>query len=198
MSAFHPKQTFDIFGSLRYPAMWGRRMKYVQKQLRAAGLWLGAASPFLYTAAQVLAAPLYPRYDWKAQLASELGTVGMASSGVFNAAIVLSGFATAGSSVGFKLALERLTASTVVPWLVAASLVSSGFASVWAGLHPLPSPMHNPSYWGAGTIAFPLLLAAALWRSPISIAVRIYLAGTAIAIVAFLIFSSDLAGLDLS
>jgi hypothetical protein len=58
--------------------------------------------------------------------------------------------------------------------------------------------MHNPGYWGAGTIAFPLLLAAALWRSPISIAVRIYLAGTAIAIVAFLIFSSDLAGLDLS
>jgi len=173
-------------------------MQHVEKQLSAAALWLGAASPFLYAAAQLLAAPLYTGYDWKSQLASELGSVGTASSGVFNVGIVLSGLAMLASAVGFKLGLECVARSKVIPWLIAASLASSGVASVWAGLHPLPALIHNPGYWGIGAVAFPLLLAVALWRSPISLAIRTYLAATAIAIVAFLFSSSGLTRIDAS
>jgi len=173
-------------------------MHRVEKQLSAAALWLGAVSPFLYAAAQLLGAPLYKGYDWKSQLASELGSVGTASSGIFNVGMVLSGLAMMASAVGFKLRLACVTRTKVVPWSIAASLASSGAASVWAGLHPLPSLIHNPGYWGIGAVAFPPLLAVALWRSPVSPAMRAYLAGSAIAIVAFLFFSSGLVRIDTS
>ena len=171
-------------------------VQHVQNQLVTGGLWLGVASPVLYAAAQLLAAPLYPGYDWTLQLASELGSVGTTSSDVFNPAITLSGFAMLASAIGFKLGLQRVSQWRLVPWLVAASLVSGGSASVWAGLHPLPDPAHNPGYWGIGTVAFPLLLTMALWQSAISRVTRIYLASNAIAILTFLLFSFDLTSND--
>lgn len=168
------------------------------RQLTITCLWLGAASPFLYGAAQLLAAPLYAGYDWQSQLASELGTVGRASSGTFNCWMVLSGLATMLSAIGFKWGLKRMVSDRVFTWLIAASLVSSGTASVWAGLHPLPSPAHNPGYWGSGTIAFPLLMAAAIWRSPTPWALRVYFFGTASATIAFLLITSGITRTDLS
>lgn len=168
------------------------------RQLTSACLWFGVASPFLYGAAQLLAAPLYAGYDWQSQLASELGTVGRASSVTFNCWIVLSGLATILSAVGFKRGLRRIVSDKVFGWLIAASLVSSGTASVWAGLHPLPSPTHSPGYWGSGTIAFPLLMAAAIWRSPTPWGLRLYFLGTASATIAFLLISSGATRIDLS
>jgi len=167
------------------------------KQLVTVSLWLGAASPFLYGAAQLLAASLYTGYDWQSQLASELGTEGRASSAIFIVFIVLTGLATMASAFGFKLGLEPIVRNKVFPWLIAASLVSSGAASVWAGAHPLPSPLHSPGYWGSGTVAFPLLMAAIV-RARISWALRAYFLGTAGATVAFLLVSSGFLKIDLS
>lgn len=110
---------------------------------------------------------------------------------------MLSGLATILSAVGFKLGLKGLVSNAVFRWLIAAALVSSGSASVWAGLHPLPSPNHSPGYWGSGTIAFPLLMAAAIWRSRNPWALRVYFLGTAIAIIAFLLVSSGVPRIDL-
>jgi hypothetical protein len=170
----------------------------VARQLKVIGLCLGAASPFLYAAAQFVAAPLYPGYDWRSQLASELGTVGMSSARVFNIGIVLSGLATLASALSFKIALDPITPAKALPWLVAASLVSSGGASIWAGLHPLPAAIHDPGFWGAGTVAFPVLLAVTVWRPSISLAPRLYLAIGGAMVIGFLAISSSQIGATLS
>jgi hypothetical membrane protein len=145
----------------------------------------------------LLAARTYESYDWQSQLASELGTIGCASSAVFNTGIVLSGLAALASAIGFKLGLKQIGVNRAFRGLIATTVVSSGGASVWAGLHPLPSPIHNPGYWGIGTVAFPLLLAAAVRCSPMSPALRFYLVGTAIAIIAFLFIFLGGARMDL-
>lgn len=76
------------------------------KQLAPTSFWVGGASLFLYGATQLLAAPQYPGYDRTSQRASELGTVGSASSATFNLVIVRTGVATIASAFGFKQGLQ--------------------------------------------------------------------------------------------
>lgn len=134
----------------------------------------GMAVPFAYFGSQAVAQLFVPGYDWHHQLASELGARGEPTAGLFNAGMLVTGAATLLAVPGFYGALRRAGASAGA-WLAAACLVSSGGATLWAAAHPLPSPLHNPGYWGAGTLFFPAALACALPAGRPATAVRAYL-----------------------
>lgn len=139
------------------------------------GLWAGMAVPLSYFGTQIVAAPLYTGYRWKEQLASELGSSGHGSADIFNAGMFLTGMLTIAAVPAFWLALRRLTASGRDATVVAITLASSGGATLWAALQPLPSNLHNPGLWGAGTVLFPAALAWAIRSvSPLR-ALRFYL-----------------------
>lgn len=139
------------------------------------GLIAAMSVPVIYFGAQVVSAPSYEGYRWVQQLASELGTEGKRSAVIFNAGMLLVGVLTLIAAPAFWLALKPEGASGTETVAVALTLVSSGGATVWAALHPLPSGSHNPGLWGIGTVLFPAALAWAMRRMSDSAAVRIFL-----------------------
>ena len=163
-----------------------------------ASLACAVAVPLLYFAAQVTAQLGTPGYDWTRQLASELGSAGAPAAALFNIGMVATGVATIVAAPGYKVALDAIARSGVLSWLTALSLVSSGAATLWAGLNPLPDPAHNPGLWGLGTILFPLLLLLSLARVRGAGRMRVYLIITVALEAAFLLVSMGLLPIGVS
>jgi hypothetical membrane protein len=122
------------------------------------------AVPFAYFGAQVAAAPFFPGYSALSVSASDLGSDRSLRPEILNTGAVLTGVLAALGSVGLALALPRVTATKFLSWLLAACVASIGLAAVWAGLHPLPSPQHDPGALGAGMFASPFVSALAAWQ----------------------------------
>jgi hypothetical protein len=103
--------------------------------------------------------------------------------------MVLTGCATIFAAFGFFIAVQGFASRTIDAALVALSLISNGGATLWAGLHPLPSPVHNPGLWGGGTLIAPIALLWALRHEVWSGPVRAYLASTFMLAVTALMFT---------
>ena len=127
-------------------------------------LFAAIAVPFAYFGAQVAAAPFFPGYSALSVSASDLGSDRSLRPGILNAGAILTGVLAALGSVGLAVALPRLTATKSISWLLAACVASIGLAAAWAGLHPLPSPQHDPGTLGAGMFASPFASALAAWQ----------------------------------
>jgi hypothetical membrane protein len=127
-------------------------------------LWIAVAIPFFYYGTQLVAARFYPGYDFRLQVASELGSDRAPTPGIFNAGVLLVGLGCLLAALGYYRGLVRAGGNRVLTGLVAAALVSAGAASLWAGTYHLPDPRHNPGALGAGMFVFTPLLLAAVWR----------------------------------
>lgn len=132
-----------------------------RNQLSSSGLRSGIAAPFLYFGSQAASAPFYGSYDWKRQLASELGEPGFGSAPVFAAGMGLTGLALALAGVAMSLEWRVRGAGWAMTLAVLATLTSSGGATLWAAAHPWPAANHNPGLWGIGTLLFPLVASLA-------------------------------------
>lgn len=128
--------------------------------LKRFALCCGVAVPILYYGTQFAAMAFYPGYRILAQVASELGSNQSTQPMVFNAGAVLTGIAALIAAFGFLRAIPN----RVLAWLVFLGMLSNGAAGMWAGIHPLPDPRHNPGAIGAGMFFLPLLFIFATWR----------------------------------
>jgi len=130
-------------------------------RLERVALWFGVAVPLLYYGTQLAAIPFYPGYRIVAQVASELGSDRSNVPEVFNAGAILTGVAALIASIGFLRAIR----DRALAWLVFLAMLSNGAAGVWAGVHPLPDPRHNPGAIGAGMFLLPVLFIILAWRA---------------------------------
>lgn len=129
--------------------------------MRRIALWCGVFVPILYYGTQFMAMPFYPGYRFMAQVASELGSDHSTVPMVFNAGAVVTGIAALIAAFGF---LHELGSRRVLSWFVFLAMLSNGAAGIWAGMHPLPDPRHNPGWIGVGMFFLPLLFLLATWR----------------------------------
>ncbi len=134
---------------------------HVRAALIRASLLCAIAAPVIYFGTQIAAQSLTPGYDWREQLASELGTAGSPAAVLFNMGMVAAGLATLMGLPGFYAGLGAISAFRT-RWIVLLCLLASGGATLWAGAHPLPSPLHDPGFIPLlGIICLPAALALA-------------------------------------
>jgi hypothetical membrane protein len=184
-------------------------MRAVQRQERLVliSLGLGVVVPFLYFGIQVVAAPFYPGYSFLNRDASTLGSDGSSCPAIFNVGAIFVGLLTLIASWGFLCALHRLGVNPILTWLVVLALISSGLASINAGVFPLPDPRHSGGFFallGIGTILLPILLPVAMWKLQGARLLRVFFIVNSLAILAlipivsgFVQFISIKAGLEL-
>jgi hypothetical protein len=122
-------------------------------------LLAGVVAPLGYFALQIAAAQLYPGYDFRQQVASELGIAGHGSAGLFNAGVMTLGALYALAGVGAFLTLRREGAPIILAGLIGLCLISHALSAINAAYYPLPDPRHNPGALGLGLFALPLLAA---------------------------------------
>lgn len=169
-------------------------LSFAHKGLLAAAILV----PVGYFGIQVLAAPWYPHYSVLANTASDLGSNLSMRPAVFNTGALLIGLLAIPGSAGLALSLPRLGVGRASTFALALCLASAGLSAVWAGLHPLPSPRHNPGLLSIGMFAAPLIALWAGWRMPPVRAMRIGLALNALAFVALVFVMSGKAHINLS
>jgi hypothetical membrane protein len=154
--------------------------------------------PFAYFGAQLLAAPYFPDYSVFTTSASDLGSDRSSRPDILNSGALLTGALALLGSVGLARALPRFGVSKVAAFLVALSLVSAGLAALWAGLHPIPHPQHNPGALGFGMFLAPFVVVWAGWRIHDGRAIRIVLLSNAAAFIGFGTIMSGATGIDLA
>jgi hypothetical membrane protein len=127
-------------------------------------LWCAIAVPFWYFGLQVLTAPFYPGYDFIRLAASDLGSPGSSAPLVFNVGAVLLGLITLLGAFGLGRGLNSVRVSSILVWLVCGAVILTGLGSVWAGIFPLPHPLHAANPSAPALILMPFLMAGACWR----------------------------------
>ncbi len=163
-----------------------------------AALGFAFAVPFLYYGVQLVAAPFFPGFSVLGTTASELGSDRSTRPWVFNAGVMLTGIATLIGSIGLLRGLRRLGAHPAVGWLVLVVVASTGLATLWAGIFPLPDPRHrgHPALL-IPMLAVPVVLALALWRLGVSRAINAYLVATIVLLAAMVPIMSGMTGIDM-
>ena len=161
-------------------------------------LTAAALVPIVYFGAQALAAPYFPNYSVFTTTASELGSNLSSRPSILNTGALLTGLLALLGSVGLAMSLPRLGADKIAAFLLAICLASAGLAALWAGLHPLPDPRHNPGALGAGMFASPFVALWAAWRMQSATLLRLVLSLNAIAFAVLAAIMSGAAGVDLS
>ena len=146
-----------------------------------ASLRFGVLVPVLYFGTLLVSSLLYPGYSHIRQYASELGSASARYPYVFNTGIVLTGLAAFLSLGGFHDVLRRLRSSRTLIWLFLVTLGAFAAGMVMGGLFPMPDPRHGGFGLGFGVHVAPVLLAAALWRTPSARGLRWFLAASAVA-----------------
>lgn len=154
--------------------------------------------PLCYFGIQMLAAPWYPHYSVLATTASDLGSDLSIHPAVFNTGALLTGALAVPGSAGLALSLPRLGIGRAAAFALALCLASAGLAAFWAGVHPLPSPQHNPGLLAIGMFAAPFVALWTGWRMPPVPALRIGLTLNALAFIALAFVMSGRAHIDLS
>jgi hypothetical protein len=155
----------------------------------------GIVVPILYFGTQLLAAPFYPGYSFRARDASTLGSPGSTLPVVFNAGAILIGVVLFVGAWGFFQAMRRRTVPVALTWLTSLALVAGGIGSVNAGLHPLPDPRHTDGLIaaiGGGLFLVPLLLLLVAPRMQSGVALNRYLAVNLAVVVCLALIMSGL------
>ena len=138
-------------------------------------LLAAAATPILYFATQIAAAPFYPGYSFSQQSASMLGTHFSRHPGIFNAGAMITGFVAFGGALGLYRFFRRKT-NVLLSALIGLSVACTGVTYLKAGVFPMPDPRHNS--WGLFqnlTIITPHLMLIGLWKRSHSSGLRTYL-----------------------
>jgi hypothetical membrane protein len=147
--------------------------------------------PFIYFGAQFLAAPYFPNYSVFTTSASDLGSNLSSRPNILNIGALLTGILSFLGSAGLAMSLPRLGASKVAAFLLALSLASAGLAALWAGLHPLPHPQHNPGVLGFGMFVAPFAAVWTAWRMKNSKMIRFALV---LNVIAFIVLGAIMSG----
>lgn len=166
----------------------------VQKSLLIALILVPAA----YFGAQILAAPYFPNYSVLTTSASDLGSDRSSRPGILNCGALLTGVLALLGSIGLAASLPRVGVNRLAAFLLAICVASSGLASLWAGWHPLPSPLHNPGALGAGMFVSPFAAVWAAWRLHPARMLRAVLLANAATFVALAAVMSGVVHVDLS
>jgi hypothetical membrane protein len=160
-------------------------------------LWCGVCVPLVYFGAQLVAAPFYPDYSFMVNSASQLGSDRSSFPQLLNVGAMFSGALGLLSAYGVAAGLQAHGANRWFAWVSAGCIVSIAAAAIWAGLHPMPDPRHNPGAIGIGMFLSPLALLAAFWTVPNGHAMRRYLIFTLIAFGALAPVMSGVTPIDL-
>jgi hypothetical membrane protein len=170
----------------------------VLKQVPRISLIMGIAIPFLYFGVQFIAAPFYPGYSFLRQPASVLGSDLSTHPAILNVGAIITGVITLVASLGFLCALRLIGTHPVIAGLTFLALVSSGLASIWAGVFHMPDPRHNSGPLGISTFLLPGLFAAAFWKLKDARRLRLYLFVNLLLMVALVPIMSGAAGINMS
>ena len=154
--------------------------------------------PFVYFGAQFLAAPYFPNYSVLTTSASDLGSDLSSQPSILNTGALLTGILSFLGSAGLAISLPKLGASRVAAFLFALSLASAGLAALWAGLHPLPDPQHNPGALGIGMFVAPFSAVWTAWRIKDSGTLRYLLVSNAVAFIVLGALMSGAVNVDLA
>lgn len=154
--------------------------------------------PFVYFGAQFLAAPYFPNYSVFTTSASDLGSDLSSQPSILNTGALLTGILSFLGSAGLAISLPKLGASRVAAFLFALSLASAGLAALWAGLHPLPDPQHNPGALGIGMFVAPFFAVWTAWRINNSGILRYLLVSNAVLFVVLGALMSGAVNIDLA
>lgn len=123
------------------------------------------AVPVAYFGAQIAAAPFFPDYSLLTTSASDLGSSRSTQPQILNAGAMVTGVLGLLGGLGLAVSLPAIQAPKALAWILALCVASIGLAAAWAGLHPLPSPEHDPGVLGAGMFAAPFASALVAWRT---------------------------------
>ncbi len=174
-----------------------RHLKFL-KQGTWVALSMGIAVPLLYFGVQLIAAPFYPGYSFLRQPASALGSDLSTYPAILNIGAIITGVITLVASLGFLRALRLIGTHPVIAWLTCLALVSSGLASIWAGVFHMPDPRHNSGPLGVGTFLLPVLFAAAFWKRKDARMLKFYLVANLLLMVALVPIMSGATGVNMS
>ncbi len=161
-------------------------------------LWRGVLVPVVYFGAQLIAAPFYPDYSFLVNSASQLGSDASTFPALLNGGAMLSSVLRLLSAYGIGAGLQAAGAKPWFAWLCAACGVSVGDAAIWAGLHPMPDPQHNPGAIGIGMFLGPPTLFTAFLNVRGGRAMRGYLVFTLAAFGALAPVMSGITPVDLN
>jgi hypothetical membrane protein len=126
-------------------------------------LYCGVFVPFVYFGIQFVAARYYPGYSFLVNSASQLGSDQSTCPHWLNGGAIFSGILGLLSAYGLGTRLYAVGSKIWFAWASAACAVSVALAAIWAGLHPMPDPQHNPGAIGVGMFIGPFALLAAFW-----------------------------------
>jgi hypothetical membrane protein len=155
-------------------------------------LQAGVAVPLLYFCAQAFAAPFFPNFSVLTHTASQLGSDLSSQPAILNGGAALTGATALAASYGLYRGLRSQGVWLAVAVLVAASSTSMGLASLWAAIHPMPDPRHNPGALGAGVFAAPILALIASLALSHAVQLKRYLVAN---VVGFFVVASLYSGL---
>jgi hypothetical membrane protein len=141
----------------------------------------GVLVPILYFGTLIGSSLTYPGYNHARQYASELGSSSAPYPQLFNAGIILTALAVLASLPGFRAVLRALNANTAAGWLFLITLGAFGIGTLMGGLFPMPDPRHTGFGLGFAVHLAPALLAFALWRTPASQRLKVFLIATCVA-----------------
>lgn len=154
--------------------------------------------PFIYFGAQFLAAPYFPNFSVFTTSASDLGSNLSSRPSILNIGALLTGIFSFLGSAGLARSLPRLGASKAAAFLLALSLASAGLAALWASLHPLPHPQHNPGALGFGMFLAPFAAVWTAWRMENIELIRYSLVLNVVAFIALGAIMSGASNIDLA
>ncbi len=120
--------------------------------------------PAAYFGSQVLAAPFFPNYSWLTISASELGSPRSTQPWILNGGAVVTGLMGLLGAAGLGFALPLVGVNRWLAWLLAFCVLSIGLSALWAGMHPMPHPKHNPGALGIGLFGAPFAAAMVAWQ----------------------------------
>lgn len=131
--------------------------------LRRGLLTAGLAFPVVYAVNLIAAVLRDPGYSLARQLPSELGGPHGAHPLIFNLGLIAAGLLGMAGGAGVTLGLRRAGAAGLLSALAGASMLLAAASFVFAGLFPLPHPLHHGFNIALAGALTPLLAALALW-----------------------------------
>lgn len=125
----------------------------------------GAVSWIIYLLTFFVIAAMTPGYSHIADIISELGRNEVPYHEILNAVTILYGFLILLSGLGLFYSVKRFTGKNSLAIIIGILVAVFGTSIIFAGLFPMPDPLHNG--YGMGTVQFviPIFLAVAFWKT---------------------------------
>jgi hypothetical membrane protein len=161
--------------------------------MQRSALYAAIALPLGYFALQLLVAPFYPNYSFVQNAASDLGAPPSGLREVFNLGAVLIGVLGIFGAWGVWCSPEIQRRSRGLALLLGLCLASAGTSAVWAGVFPLPQPLHSQNPFTLGLLLLPVVCAVALWHIRLA---RVWLVLPLALLLAVLPVRAGLLGID--